>query len=128
MTGDSNKILVNDLKYVGASERDIQRIMNNPNKFILRSIDGSQQGRNRSRIIRKVILASYTKGFRVIFILGAALAVFAFLVAFFLIPQVELVRSDDAQLKEDGRARDRELREQNNRMPSAISSGENSPV
>jgi hypothetical protein len=94
--------------------------MNNPQKYIYKSVPGNRQRLNSGKTIRKVILISYTKGFRVIFIIGAALAVLTFLVALFLMTQVELVRPDDAQLQEDGKAQDRELRERKNRRLRAV--------
>ena len=48
---------------------------------------------------------AYQKGFRIIFIVGASLATFAFLLAVFLMPQVGLNRADDQALKEEGKKR-----------------------
>lgn len=53
--------------------------------------------------IRDVLIPAYRKGFRVIFIVGAALCAVAFVVAFFMMPQVELKRADDDKLKEEGK-------------------------
>lgn len=38
-----------------------------------------------------------------VFIVGAALCAFAFVIAFFMMPQIELSRPDDAKLKEEGK-------------------------
>lgn len=53
--------------------------------------------------IRDIIIPAYRKGFRIIFIVGAALCAFAFFVAFFMMPQIELKRADDDKLKEEGK-------------------------
>lgn len=58
------------------------------------------------------MVPAYRKGFRIIFIVGAALAAFAFFVAAWLMPQVSLKRGDEEKLKEEGRKRVRgELKE-----------------
>lgn len=48
---------------------------------------------------------AYKNGFRIVFIIGAALAAFAFVAAWYTMPQVELKREDDEKLKEEGKAR-----------------------
>ena len=48
-------------------------------------------------------MPAYRKGFRIIFIVGASLAALAFVLAFVLMPQVELYRPDDKKLQEEGR-------------------------
>ncbi|KAJ3496821.1 hypothetical protein NLG97_g2377 [Lecanicillium saksenae] len=53
--------------------------------------------------VRSVVVPAYKKGFRIIFIVGAALAAVGFLLAFVLMPQVSLLRPDDEKLKEEGR-------------------------
>lgn len=53
--------------------------------------------------VRDILVPAYRKGFRVIFIVGAALCAVAFVVAFFMMPQVELKRADDDKLKEEGK-------------------------
>ncbi|RWA08275.1 hypothetical protein EKO27_g6834 [Xylaria grammica] len=53
--------------------------------------------------VRSVLIPAYRHAFRVIFLLGASLAAFAFVLAFVLMPQVELSRPDDEKLKEEGR-------------------------
>ncbi|EMR62672.1 hypothetical protein MGN70_008960 [Eutypa lata] len=52
--------------------------------------------------IQAVLLPAYKRGFRIIFLVGASLAVLAFVFAWFLMPQVSLDRDDDAKLKEEG--------------------------
>lgn len=53
--------------------------------------------------IREVLIPAYRKGFRIIFITGAALCALAFVIAFFMLPQLELSRPDDEKLREEGR-------------------------
>lgn len=53
--------------------------------------------------MRSVLVPAYRQGFRVIFLVGASLAAFAFVIAWFMMPQVELSRPDDEKLKEEGR-------------------------
>ena len=52
--------------------------------------------------IQAVLLPAYKRGFRVIFLTMASLAVLSFVLAWFLMPQVRLERDDDAKLKEEG--------------------------
>ena len=52
--------------------------------------------------IQAVLLPAYKRGFRVIFLVMASLAVLSFVFAWFLMPQVRLERDDDAKLKEEG--------------------------
>lgn len=56
--------------------------------------------------IRDVLIPAYRKGFRIIFITGAALCALAFVIAFFMLPQLELSRPDDEKLREEGRKAD----------------------
>lgn len=58
--------------------------------------------------IRASLTLAYKEGFRIIFIVGAALNAIAFVAAWFLMPQIELAREDDAQLKEEGKKRHEE--------------------
>lgn len=60
--------------------------------------------------IRASLALAYKEGFRIVFIVGASLNAAAFVAAWFLIPQVQLDRKDDAQLKEEGKKRDEEKR------------------
>lgn len=52
-----------------------------------------------------MLIPAYRHGFRVVFVVGAALAAAAFAVAGWLMPQVELGRVDDEELKEEGKLR-----------------------
>lgn len=53
--------------------------------------------------IRSVLIPAYREGFRIIFLIGAGAASLAFVLAFVLMPQVNLTRPDDLRLKEEGR-------------------------
>lgn len=52
-----------------------------------------------------MLIPAYKRGFRIIFLIGAALAAFAFCLAFVLMPQVGLKREDDEKLKAEGKMR-----------------------
>lgn len=60
--------------------------------------------------IRQVLIPAYRHGFRIIFLVGASLAVIAFFIALFMMPQVELSRPDDAKLQEEAKRADEEER------------------
>lgn len=86
----------------GLSMPDIQLLLESPGIF-RQSI-----GQDRTEILRVALASAYKKGYRVVFIVGATQNALAFLVAWFLMPQVELIRHDDKQLKEEGLERDLE--------------------
>lgn len=65
----------------------------------------SEQSAADAANIRSVLIPAYKKGFRIIFIVGAALAAVAFFLAVWLMPQVELKRDDDQALKEEAKRR-----------------------
>jgi hypothetical protein len=99
----------------GASQRDIHLVLDNPNKFIRLSLSGNPPYLDSGKNLRPLLIQSYIKGFRIVFMLATVLAVLAFVVAFFFIPQIDIVRPDDAQLKAEGRAYDEELRRKSKR-------------
>ncbi|BDD56042.1 hypothetical protein MAP00_001524 [Monascus purpureus] len=78
---------------------DIKQILTSPNNYL------SKLSEFESARIRSLLVPAYRKGFRIIFIVGAALAAFAFFVAAWLMPQVSLKRGDEEKLKEEGRKR-----------------------
>ncbi|PHH74771.1 hypothetical protein CDD82_4791 [Ophiocordyceps australis] len=92
-----NNILAHDLASLNLDKMDAKLVLSNPQSF-LDKLSTAEAAR-----LRATILPAYRRGFRVIFVVGASLAAFAFLVAFFLMPQVELARPDDDKLKEAGR-------------------------
>jgi Na+/melibiose symporter-like transporter len=87
------------LKPLGLSSPEIQLLINSPGIF------RDEFGDERTQSIRAELSAAYVKGFRIVFIVSAVLNALAFLFAWFLMPQVELNRKDDAKLKEEGQKR-----------------------
>jgi hypothetical protein len=83
----------------GVSKTGIQRLINSPDLF------RHEFGPERTDLLRAELAIAYVKGFRVIFIVCAVLNALAFIAAWFLIPQVKLIRDDDAKLKEEGKRR-----------------------
>jgi predicted MFS family arabinose efflux permease len=84
---------------LGISASAIQLLLNSPDLF------REEYGKERTDSIRLELKSAYVKGFRIVFIVGAALNALAFVAAWFLMPQVELNRDDDAKLKEEGKKR-----------------------
>ncbi|KAH9925946.1 MFS general substrate transporter [Epithele typhae] len=64
------------------------------------------------------VLDAYVRGFRVVFLLNAALAALATVVAVFMIKHTELTRGDEAELKKKAEEEDRVERERKNTGPS----------
>ncbi|KAH7413808.1 major facilitator superfamily domain-containing protein [Phaeosphaeria sp. MPI-PUGE-AT-0046c] len=83
----------------GLSSGAIQLLINSPELF------QSEYGDERTENIRGELAAAYVKGFRLVFIVTAVLNALAFCASWILIPHIELNRADDAQLKEEGKAR-----------------------
>lgn len=83
----------------GLSDSDIQLLLDSPSVF------RESFGQQRTESLRVVLGSAYRDGFRVIFIVGAVLNALSLLATFFMIPQVNLERKDDDQLKEKGKRR-----------------------
>ena len=66
-------------------------------------LDLVQGNTTEAELFRVAIVEAYSQGFRIVFLVGAGLAAFAFFVALFLMPQHDLDRPDDQDLKEKGR-------------------------
>ncbi|UPL02231.1 hypothetical protein LCI18_013165 [Fusarium solani-melongenae] len=92
-----NNILANSLSVLDLDSKESKTLIGNPQTF-LDTVSSSEAER-----IRSVLIPAYRKGFRVIFLIGASVAALAFVLAFVLMPQVDLARPDDAKLKEEGR-------------------------
>ncbi|KAI8656813.1 MFS domain-containing protein [Fusarium sp. Ph1] len=92
-----NNILANSLSVLDLDSKESKTLIGNPQTF-LDAVSSSEAER-----IRSVLIPAYRKGFRVIFLIGASVAALAFVLAFVLMPQVDLARPDDAKLKEEGR-------------------------
>ncbi|CAI6091642.1 unnamed protein product [Clonostachys chloroleuca] len=72
-------------------------LLRNPQQYLskLSDVDAERIG--------AALAPAYQRSFKIIFQLGAGLAAFAFFVAVFLMPHIDLARPDDAKLKEEGR-------------------------
>ncbi|KAH6644101.1 major facilitator superfamily domain-containing protein [Boeremia exigua] len=81
----------------GLSRSEIQLLLDSPERF------SETAGDTRTETLRLALSGAYQRGFRIIFIVGAALNALAFVAAWFMIPHVELARADDEKLKEEGR-------------------------
>ncbi|KAF2674407.1 MFS general substrate transporter [Microthyrium microscopicum] len=94
--------------YPGIDHNDIQWLINNPGAVMSGStlLPGATSPVN----LKSVFLDAYKRGFRVIFIVGAALSAFGFFSALVLLPQISLDRKDDVKLKEEGKKYDEELK------------------
>ena len=60
-------------------------------------------GQETGSATREVFLRGYLRGFRFVFLISTGLAVLAFCVAFFLMPELDLKRDDDQRLKREGK-------------------------
>lgn len=94
---DSNNVLVGSLASLDIDDDASKTLLSNPQVY-LGTVSEAEADR-----IRGVLIPAYRKGFRIIFITGAALCALAFVIAFFMLPQVELSRPDDEKLREEGR-------------------------
>uniref|UniRef100_A0A8H7TI47 Major facilitator superfamily (MFS) profile domain-containing protein n=1 Tax=Bionectria ochroleuca TaxID=29856 RepID=A0A8H7TI47_BIOOC len=86
--------LVDSLDLEAEPRNDLLR---NPQQYLstLSDVDAEHIG--------AALAPAYRRSFKIIFQLGAGLAAFAFFVAVFLMPHIDLARPDDAKLKEEGR-------------------------
>ncbi|KAL1870382.1 hypothetical protein Plec18167_007516 [Paecilomyces lecythidis] len=82
------------------SETEVNSIINDPLSFLSKK-DGTDQN---SAAIRDALIDGYKRGFQAMFWVMAGLAGLAFLMAFFLMPQLTLDRADDKKLKEEAKA------------------------
>ncbi|EGO61135.1 hypothetical protein NEUTE1DRAFT_76912 [Neurospora tetrasperma FGSC 2508] len=93
----SNNVLAGSLGSLDIDHDVSKTLLSNPQMY-LRTVSEAEADR-----IRGVLIPAYRKGFRIIFMTGAALCALAFVIAFFMLPQVELSRPDDEKLREEGR-------------------------
>ncbi|KAG9193675.1 hypothetical protein G6011_03710 [Alternaria panax] len=100
-----NNAIRSSLVPYGLSRSEIRLLLDSPDVF------RESVGQERTDQIRAVLTSAYQQGFRIVFIIGAVLNALAFIAAWFLMPQVELNRKDDAQLKEEGKRRQEEKRD-----------------
>ncbi|KAI2609044.1 MFS general substrate transporter [Hypoxylon fragiforme] len=92
-----NNILANSLSSLGTSAQESKDLLSNPQSYL------SSLPIEESQRIRLVLIPAYREGFRIIFLIGASLAAVAFVISWFMMPQIELSRPDDEKLKEEGR-------------------------
>ncbi|KAI1283513.1 major facilitator superfamily domain-containing protein [Xylaria sp. FL0933] len=92
-----NNIVANTISSLSLSDESAKSLLSSPQSYL------SSLPADEAEHVRSVLIPAYRHAFRVIFILGASLAAFAFVLAFLLMPQVELSRPDDEKLKEEGR-------------------------
>ncbi|KAF0321815.1 MFS drug transporter [Colletotrichum asianum] len=92
-----NNILSASIAGLGLADDEARRLLANPHHVL------SEMSQADADQARAVLLPGYRKAFRIIFLVMAGLASVAFFVAFFLMPQVELSRPDDKDLKDAAR-------------------------
>ena len=97
-----NNVFRSSLEPFGLSSVEIHLLLNQPQEA-LNSFPAGQVEH-----IRAALVPAYQKGFRIAFVVGASLAAFAIVLAWFLVPQVELKRPDDEELKREARLADEE--------------------
>jgi hypothetical protein len=92
MSGGSNNVIRSALAPLGLSTAEIRALLDDPQRALA---DGGGAAR-----VRAALVPAYRRGFRVVFIVGAALAGLAVLLAWALLPQVDLHRPDDDAFRE----------------------------
>ncbi|KAJ6789164.1 hypothetical protein PWT90_03288 [Aphanocladium album] len=92
-----NNVLRGAISTLDLDDQGLKDLLQNPRTYT------STLPPDEAARVRSVVIPAYKKGFRIIFIVGASLAVLGFLLAFVLMPQVSLARPDDEKLKEEGR-------------------------
>ncbi|KAF5239453.1 hypothetical protein FAUST_4936 [Fusarium austroamericanum] len=92
-----NNVLAGSLSSLNLNSRDSNTLLENPQSFF------GTVAPDEAERIRSVLIPAYRQGFRIIFLIGAGAASLAFVLAFVLMPQVNLIRPDDLRLKEEGR-------------------------
>ncbi|RGP65848.1 hypothetical protein FSPOR_7109 [Fusarium sporotrichioides] len=92
-----NNVLASSLSSLNLDNHESKTLLGNP-QSILDTVSPNEAER-----IRSVLIPAYRQAFRIIFLIGAGAASLAFVLAFILMPQVNLTRPDDLRLKEEGR-------------------------
>lgn len=101
---DSNTVTRNALLPFDLDNEETRSILNNPNYKLNEDFED-----NKAELIRAALIPAYQRGFRIVFVIGASLAASAFVLTWFLLPQIELQRPDDEKLKEEAGRRDANL-------------------
>ncbi|KAF8539074.1 MFS drug transporter [Trichophaea hybrida] len=86
-----NNMLQQRLSPLGYSASEIRKVLDDPVDVLSGAVGGHE--------LRKEVLAGYQRGFRAVFLVGAGLAMFAFVISVLMMPQITLERRDDEQLK-----------------------------
>ncbi|OQD73700.1 hypothetical protein PENDEC_c014G03765 [Penicillium decumbens] len=94
-----NNIVSSSISTLDLSESESRSLLSSPQSYL------SKQSAQNADHIRSVLTPAYQKGFRIVFIIGAALAALAFFLACGLMPQLGLKRADDDALKKEGEQR-----------------------
>ncbi|KAL4877341.1 MFS drug transporter [Aspergillus karnatakaensis] len=94
-----NNLISTSLKSLDLTTAEKKSFLSSPQSY-LSKLSPAEASRARS-----LIIPAYKRGFMIIFVIGAALAAFAFVLAFTLMPQVGLSRADDEALKVEARKR-----------------------
>ena len=97
---------------MGLDAHSSRTLLGNPGTYLTR-VPAEEAQR-----IRDILVPAYRRGFRIIFLVGTSLAVMALVLAFALMPQVELSRPDDALLEEEGKRAAAEKR--NRKRPKSV--------
>jgi hypothetical protein len=92
-----NNIVQSSLNHLDLDAEQRNSLLSNSQQYL--SVLSDEEARR----ISAVLAPAYQRSFKIIFELGAGLAAGAFVVAFFLMPHIELGRPDDEKLKEEGR-------------------------
>ncbi|KAF5863480.1 hypothetical protein ETB97_009981 [Aspergillus alliaceus] len=99
-----NNLIASSISSLNLTDSETRSFLSSPQNYL------SKLPQQEAERARSLLIPAYKKGFRIIFIICAALAAFAFVLAFWLMPQVTLKRADDEKLKEEGRKRVKEER------------------
>ncbi|KAJ5397758.1 hypothetical protein N7509_005871 [Penicillium cosmopolitanum] len=94
-----NNVLGSSISSLNLGVSESRSLLSSPQNYL------SKQSPEDAEHIRSVLIPAYQKGFRIVFIIGASLSALAFFLAWWLMPQVGLKRSDDEQLKEEAKKR-----------------------
>ncbi|KAJ5258055.1 hypothetical protein N7524_009611 [Penicillium chrysogenum] len=94
-----NNIVSSSISVLNLDESQSRSLLSSPQNYL------SKLSAKDAEHVRDVLTPAYQKGFRIIFIVGASLATFAFFLAVWLMPQVGLNRVDDQALKEEAKKR-----------------------
>ena len=92
-----NNLVASGVRTLNLDDQDTAALLKSPQAYLAGRTDLDADR------VREVLIPAYRQGFRIIFLIGASLAALAFVLCFVLMPQVELDRPDDKQLKEDGK-------------------------